>query len=110
MTARPKVRCSSIQFFAVVIDMLQDVNVDDRIELPAGQGFLQCSADGFVRPPQFRFSQTLDQLAEEFRVGLQAYPRSGTALGIEKPSVRSNPGSHFKDVSPEERAYLLGPV
>jgi hypothetical protein len=40
VTARPKVRCSSIQFFAIVIDMLQDVNVDDRIELLAGQGFL----------------------------------------------------------------------
>jgi hypothetical protein len=40
VTARPKVRCSSIQFFAVVIDMLQYVNVDDRIELPPSQRFL----------------------------------------------------------------------
>lgn len=37
MTARRKVRCRSIQFFTVVVNVLQNVNVNDRIELLASQ-------------------------------------------------------------------------
>src|SRR5215472_16042343 len=95
--AGPKMRGGQFQFSAIILDVLQNIDVNDRVEPPVAVDRPQGPADRFVVPARRR-SEFHAELVQKTRVRLETHPSTG-ATRTHELRVRSGARTHFQDVA-----------
>ncbi len=96
------------QFFSVILDVLQDIDVYDGVELVSFD-ILQCAAEDLAVASGAYIPDVGSQLLDKEWIGLETDPSSSSA-STQVRCVSAKASAHLKDIALQKWLQLAGPI
>lgn len=89
--------CSPLQFLAIILNVLENIDVNNCVKLLRCIEGGQSSANGFAGPSSGAQSKSVFELHEQLRIRLEAYPSPSPAR-IQIRCIGSDSSAYFENL------------